>query len=144
MPLEIPFLHGSNDNNFSKYYIYQRLARNNLVYPYIYIYRGRIEIDRKRDGGYLRGLGPATRQRKILAARVGCIRQQKRRLTADRLSELFPCKLGEGPLGTPSALERRSPIRFILSRNVYWYTVVHLRVPFTWIRRKRIFSNAKY
>lgn len=38
MPLEIPFLHGSNDNNFSKYYIYQRLARNNLVYLYIYIY----------------------------------------------------------------------------------------------------------
>lgn len=143
MPLEIPFLHDSNDNNFPEYYIPTSCKEQSYLYIYIYI-EDELKLIERGVEAIFEDQVLLRRKRKILAARVACIRQQKRRLTADRLSELFPCKLGEGPLGTPSALERRSPIRFILSRNVYSYTVVHLRVPFTWIRRKRIFSNAKY
>lgn len=72
MPLEIPFLHDSNDNNFPEYYIPTSCKEQSYLYIYIYIYRGRIEIDRKRGGGYLRGLGPATTQKKNIGGE-GCL-----------------------------------------------------------------------
>lgn len=85
-------------------------------------------IERKETKGrgegrdYLQGLGlfdsASYDAKENIDGEVACIRQQKRQQTADRLSELFPCKLREGPFGTRSALERRSLFRFILSQNV--------------------------
>lgn len=78
--------------------------------------------ERRWGRDYLQGLGPfdsaSYDAKENIDGEVACIRQQKRQQTADRLSELFPCKLREGPFGTRSALERRSLFRFILSQNV--------------------------